>query len=196
MKTAVMQSRELRRSLVAILLLGVSGSVFSGCNRGQVEKVQSANTSVKSSANSSQQVKSACDFVVLLQRPLRAGDRGWILSMTRFPVRVSENETFVDLDESVFNRDYEKVWKPQTVNVVMSEDPDHFTGDRDHFSMGCGEVWFEKTKDQQFRITGFDISEYRIAGMSIQDCYGVRNSLTRLQVALASDSREQVRGDA
>jgi hypothetical protein len=42
--------------------------------------------------------------------------------MTRFPVRVSENETFVDLDESVFNRDYEKVWKPQTVKVVMSED--------------------------------------------------------------------------
>ena len=67
--------------------------------------------------------------------------------LTRFPVRVSENETFVDLDESAFNRDYEKVWKPQTVNVVMSEDPDHFTGDHDHFSMGCGEVWFDKTKE-------------------------------------------------
>jgi hypothetical protein len=202
MNTAVMQFRELRRSLAAILLLGVSSSVLCGCNSGQVEKVQNANTSDKSSADSQRQVKSGRDFVASLQQALRSGDRNWIVSVTRFPVQVGEihgtDQVFLQnyqnamLDQRAFTRDYDKVWNPETVKVVMSENPDHFTGDHDHFAIGCGEVWFDKTKDQQFRISGFDISEYRIAGMSIQDCYGVRNFLARLQVALGGDRREQV----
>ena len=196
-----MRFRRLRRSLV-IVLVGASACVFSRCKSEQAEKVQSANTSDKSSADSSQQVKSARDFVAFLQQALRSGDRNGILGVTRFPVQVGEihgtDQTFLQnyqsamLDRAAFIRDYDKVWDSETVKVVMSESPDHFAVDHDHFAIGCGEVWFDKTKDHQFRLGGFDISEYRIAGMSIQQCYGVRNFLAQLQAALVGERREQV----
>jgi len=61
--------------------------------------------------------------------------------------------------------------------------------------VGCGEVWFEKAKkDGRFFITGFDISAYRIAGMSLRDCYRARDFLRQLQAAVANNQREKVAG--
>jgi hypothetical protein len=184
------------RSKSRLYALVVAGSIglLGGCKVPENENAlnPNPNASDKVPGNNVAQAKSARDFVLLLQRALRSNDRGSILSVIGFPVRVGENDNRDDLDKSAFTRDYDKVWKPETINVVMNENPDHFTGDHDHFAIGCGEVWFDKTKDQQFRIAGFDISEYRIAGMSIQECHGVRNFLAQLQAALASDRREQV----
>jgi hypothetical protein len=61
-------------------------------------------------------------------------------------------------------------------------------------SIGCGEVWFSRTKDGLFQITSFNISEYSSAGISLQECYGVREFVRQLQAAIASDNRVQVAG--
>jgi hypothetical protein len=180
---------------LALLVVLAFVGVLAWCTRGH-----GAGTPYLS--NSSQQVaagpataKSARQFVQLLQRALRTGDRAWILSVTRFPVRVGENETGrVDLDETALARDFDKVWNPQTVKAVLDEDLEHVDWAPGGFvkGIGCGEVWLTKMKDGQFRIAEFNVSAYRIAGMSIQDCYQVRAFLAKLQAAIASNSRDQV----
>ncbi len=150
------------------------------------------------------QISPARDFASSLQQALERGDRSAVIGMTRFPVQVGEMNTGLDKeefmrayqkgmwDQATYSREYAKLWNPGTVKVVMSESPDHFTADGDHFVFGCGEVWFDKTKDQQFRISGFDISRFRSAGMSVQDCYGVRAFVTELQNTVANERREKV----
>lgn len=115
--------------------------------------------------------------------------------MTRFPVRVGDDEQDrKDLDESTFARDYDKIWTPSTVKAVLDEDPTHIGTHPGalFYGVGCGEVWFRKSKEGDFKITGFDISLYRAAGLSIQDCYGVRDFVTQLQKSVAADDRARV----
>jgi hypothetical protein len=97
------------------------------------------------------------------------------------------------MDEPTLTRNYDKVWNPETIKAVMNEVSSQFiTGNK--FIIGCGEVWFEKTKDQQFRVTAFGRSAYANAGMSMADCYRVRDFVKQLQAAIVSNHREQVAG--
>lgn len=194
--------RALRKSIVAVLLV----TWLSGCKMAKAETGQGSEASDHLPADGVREVSSAHDFVTSLQQALERGERSWVIAMTRFPVQVGEINTALDKeeflrayqksmwDQATYSRDYDKVWNPETVKVVMNESPDHFTANVHHFVFGCGEVWFDKIKDQQFRISGFDISRFRSAGMSIQDCYRVRAFVAELQTAVANNSRNQVAG--
>jgi hypothetical protein len=200
----LIQFRELRVSLPAIMLVGVCSLIISGCKGGKAQEPQDSGVSDKSSADSTHQVKSARDFVLFLQQALRNGDRNWVLGATRYPVQVGEiagtDQAFLNnyknamLDQAAFVAKYDAVWNPERVKLVIGEHLDHFNSDDNPLVFGCGEVWFDKAKDGQFKITGFDISEYRIAGMSMLDCHQVRAFLTELRAAIASDGREKVTG--
>ena len=189
----IMCNSSKRRSTSLVMLMFV-GLLAWGV-RGWGRETPNLSNSSSQVATGSQTANSAREFVQLMQRALRNGDRAWILSVTRFPVRVGERETgFVDLDKTALARDFDKVWNPRTVKAVLDEDLDHVNWVPGAIveGIGCGEVWLTKMKDGQFRIGEFDISAYRIAGMSIQDCYQVRAFLAKLQAAIVSDSRDQV----
>ncbi len=187
---------EFRSMLGKGLLVVFIATALSGCKTPKAEKEQTLSAPGQVTADSPQQVKSARDFVSSLQQALKQGDRSRVTGMMRLPIQVGEGYDTVPLDESQFNRDYDKVWNPATVKAVMNENPDYVAWEPGALAepIGCGEVWFEKTKDGRFRISGFDISRFRSAGMSIEDCYRVRAFVVQLQAAVAGDSREQVAG--
>jgi hypothetical protein len=184
------------RRLIGRGLFVVSIAIMlSGCKAEKAEEGQSPKSPGLTSADSPQQLKlSARDFVLLLQHALKSHSRDVITRLTRFPVQIDELGTM--LDEESFARDYDKIWDPHTVKAVLDEDPNHFVFASGALSasIGCGEVWLEKTKDLQFKITAFHISEYRIAGMSIEDCYRGRDFVVQLQRAVSRDRRGEVAG--
>jgi len=155
-------------------------------------------------ADKKTQPKSVRNFVLSLQQALRNGDRKWVIDATRYPVQFGEiagtDQAFLNnyknamLDQSTFVAKYDAIWSPERIKVVIRENPDHFNPNNTAFSFGCGEVVVEKLKDSQFKITGFDISEYSIAGMSIHDCYQVRSFLSDLQAAITINDRKKVAG--
>ncbi len=166
-------SRKMKTFLVVVL---TTNTVVLGCQ-------------TKHPSDKSLRANSGQDFVLWLQDALRNGDRSQIIAATRFPVQIEDTM----MDESTFTNNYDKVWNPESVKVAMNEVPGQFiTGNK--FIIGCGEVWFERTKDQQFKVTAFGRSAYANAGMSMADCYRVRDFVKQLQAAIASDHREQVAG--
>jgi hypothetical protein len=185
------QFREISQSVVVGLLLVISFVTSAGCRRTGSESGASWGAG---QLNGPEQARSERDFILSLQQALKAGDRNRILSFIRFPVRVGEGKTRADMDEDMFTRDYDKIWNPQTVKAVIDENPDQLEWPPGALSdnVGCGEVLFSKTSDGQFRITGFDISEYRIAGISLPDCYRARDFVRQLQAAVAGDHRQQI----
>jgi len=187
------QFLEIARRLVIGLMLVVAFLTSTGCKRTASDGRASF---VASSPKPPQEPVSERDFILALQQAIKAGDRNRVVSFIRFPVRVGEGNTRADMDEDLFTRDYDKIWNPPTVKAVTDENPDQMEWPPGALSdnVGCGEVLFTKTKDGKFRIIGFDISEYRIAGMSLSDCYRVRDFVRRLQSAVASDDRLQVAG--
>jgi hypothetical protein len=144
------------------------------------------------------------EFVSRLQSALEHGDRDKVAAMTRFPVQVGETRETSDpeafkrahsatmLDETSYIARFEEIWNRPTIRAVANDSSDHFSSSGDHFVFGCGEVWFDRTKEDQFKIVGFDISRFRGAGMSIQDCYSVREFVTQLQIAIAHDNRSEI----
>lgn len=194
----------LRKSIIAVMLV----TTLAVCKAVKAENAQGVGASSSVSVDNPRPTNSVREFVLSLQQALQRGDRSWVISMTRFPVTVGEINTSLDKeeflrvyqkltwDQATYTRDYDKVWNPQTVKAVMDENADHVTWEPGALSedIGCGEVWFRKEKDGGFRITEFDISEYRIAGMSLDDCYGVRAFVKNLQTAVADNSRNQVAG--
>lgn len=152
----VIQFREISQSLVVRLLLVTAFVTSAGCRRTGSEGGASWGAG---QLNGPQQARSERDFILSLQQALKAGDRNRILSFIRFPVRVGEGKTRADIDEGMFTRDYDKIWNPQTVKAVIDENPDQIESAPGALSnnVGCGEVLFSKTRDGQFRITGFDI---------------------------------------
>jgi hypothetical protein len=204
--------RTLRKSIIAVLLV----TALTACKVVKAQNAQGASTSGSASADNPRPTNSAHDFVLSLQQALRRGDRSWVIGMTRFPVTVGEINTRGEIntsldkgkeeylrahqkitwDQATYTRDYDKVWNPQTVKAVMDENADHVTWEPGALAenIGCGEVWFRKAKDGSFRIAEFDISLYRIAGMSLQDCYGVRAFVKNLQTAVADNRRNQIAG--
>jgi len=132
---------------------------------------------------------SASDFLMALQNAIRRGDRNSVVAMTRFPVQLGEAGTM--LDRPALTNVYEKVWTIKAANAVLNQAPDQLSRGR-HVFVGCGEVWFEKTKDQQFRISTFDVSAYSAAAISVEDCYRARDFVTQLKGEIAADHRKQV----
>jgi hypothetical protein len=149
-------------------------------------------------------VFTAREFVSILQRALEHGDRDQVVTMTRFPVQLGEVRETSDpeafkrayretmLDQSSYIAGFQQIWNQSRTRVTLNESADHFGEQGEHYVFGCGEVWFDRTEDQQFKIVGFDISRFRGASMSIQDCYSVREFVARLQIAVAHDHRSEV----
>lgn len=129
------------------------------------------------------------DFLVMLQHALQNNDRDRVIGAIRFPVQVSESGRL--LERPAFVRDYDKVWSTESMQAVLKEAPDHFDSG-DHFVVGCGEIWFEKTENDQFRVTAFNISAYSNAGIPLADCYRARKFVQELQTAVATGNRSQV----
>ena len=80
------------------------------------------------------------------------------------------------------------------MQAILGEDPLHFATQEKTFVVACGEVWFEKVGSGNFKISGFRISRFRSAGMSIEDCYKVRDFVSELQTAVAQGDKERVAG--
>ena len=191
----VIRFNELRSWLVGISILVIGTPGLPKCSHKGSGNWRSS-TLGQSGLNDPQRAPSARDFLLVLQATLRDGDRSRTIGLIRFPVRVGEGESRTDMDESTFAQQYDKVWNPQTVKAVMDENPKHFERSPGALfeHVGCGEVWFSRMKDGQFRITGFDISAYRNAGISLPDCYRAWDFVRQLQVAVSGDHREQVVG--
>ncbi len=179
-----------RRALIAFIF-GIASIAFAACSQAKAE--DAANSKLDRS-EVSQPTMLLRDFLRSLQQALRDRDERRVISLMRFPVRVGEGPGAVDMDEKTFNLKYGEVWSSQALGAAMNEDADRieWPPGAPAVPLGCGEVWVEMTREQQFRISGIDISEYRIAGMSIQDCYGVRAFVNRLKTAVATGKRDQV----
>ena len=190
-----------------ILAVVVVAAVLGGC-KGQPHPDQEASsaTTGHDEAVGSQEPNSVRDLIAVLQQRLRDNNRDQVLKMIRFPVQVGEVGGIEDpaefrraydkalLDEASFRRDYDRIWNPDVTKAVLSENPDEMMWPSGALAqyVGCGEVWFEKKEDGRFLITGFDRSAYRIAGISLRDCYRARDFLKELQLAIAGNKREQV----
>jgi hypothetical protein len=178
------------RVLVAAALAAALSCV-AGCQR-EPENATGARVGDKggnASARKDLLATSGGEFLLQLQHALQKNDREWVIGVTKFPVQVGETGTM--LEKSAYVNDYEKVWNAEIVRAVLSETPDHFSSG-DQFIVACGEVWFERVKGQQFRITAFDISAYANAGIPLSDCYRARKFVQELQAAVASENRVQV----
>lgn len=180
----VISSSSMKLLMSSVLVLAVSG--VAGCQRTTPSLSSEAGKELASKLPSA---TSGHDFLLLLQRALQNNDRDWVMGAIRFPVQVNESGTV--LERPAFVHDYDKVWNTETVQAVLKEAPDHFASG-DHFIVGCGEVWFEKTENNQFMITAFNISAYSNAGIPLSDCYRAREFVQELQAAIATGNRDQV----
>jgi hypothetical protein len=174
----------------ALVLLGTILLGGLGCKQPQAGNQHYEPTSSGALGENSH-VNSASEFVVLLKGVIERNDRKRLIAITQFPIQVQG--TGMMPDASAFLGEYDKIWRSEVVKAVLDENPDHF-GSGHRFTIGCGEVGFQKTKDQEFRITEFNVSAYSNAGITVADCYRAREFFMRLQSAIASDNRQEVAG--
>jgi hypothetical protein len=186
--------------------------VLGGCEPyGSVNRDASTTTG-HADAPGPAEAKSPRDFLVMLQRELRDGERNRVTKMTHFPVQVGEVRAYLKsdgtfarhnmtlLDEASFGRQYDAVWNSETIKAVLDQSPDLVGQVGDLFVIGCGEVWFSDIwpgkyrKDGEFRIIMFDTSQDEIGGISLEDCYRARDFVRQLQAALARNDRNTVVG--
>lgn len=186
--------------------------VLGGCKtHGSVNR-DASTTTVDADAPGSPGAKSPRDFLVMLQQELRHGERDRVTKMTHFPVQVGEVRAYLRsdgtfarhnmtlLDEASFGRQYDAVWNSQTIKTVLDQNSDLVGQVGDLFVIGCGEVWFsdiwvgKRSKDGQFRIIVFDMSQDEIAGIPLEDCYRARDFVRQLQAALTRNDRNTIVG--
>ena len=186
--------------------------VLGGCKtHGSMNRDASTNVG-PADASGQHEFKSPRDFLITLQQELRDGERDRITKMTHFPVQVGEaraylksDGTFVRhtmalLDEASFRRQYDAAWNPETIKAVLDQNPDLVDQSGDLFVIGCGEVWFSDVwpgkyrKDGEFKVIIFNMSEYEIAGIPLEDCYRARDFVRQLQAALVRNDRNTIVG--
>jgi hypothetical protein len=115
-----------------------------GLDRKSGVAAQRAATSDAAGANRFGQDHKA--FLSRLQVAVRANDRGAVIKLIDFPLRVnSQGRTRLYRDAQSVQRDYDRIFTPQVRRAILGQRVDQLFVRDQGVMIGNGEVWFDQT---------------------------------------------------
>ena len=83
-------------------------------------------------------------FLKRLQGAVRTNDRGAVIKLIRFPLRVNtKSKSQVYRDSASVRADYDKIFTPQVRQAILSQKSDRLFGRDQGLMIGNGQVWFD-----------------------------------------------------
>lgn len=105
-----------------------------------------ANNGAQSTGDLASKDRSYAAFMTSLQAAVRANDRGAVIKMIQFPLRVNSNGTSILYrDARSVRRDYERIFTSQVRQAILDQRVDTLFSRDQGAMVGNGQVWFDHT---------------------------------------------------
>jgi hypothetical protein len=87
--------------------------------------------------------KASVAFMTELQRLVKAGDRSGLAALANYPLRVhrSRSSTLIVKDRAAFVRDFNRIYSPAAIKIILAQDPRAIFCRYDGVSIGDGILW-------------------------------------------------------
>ena len=102
--------------------------------------------------------RSYASFLTNLQAAVRANDRGAVIKLIQFPLRVNfSGGSRVYRDAGAVRADYDRIFAPRVRQAILAQRLDQLYGGSRGLMLGSGEVWFDHSStDGPVRITAIN----------------------------------------